>query len=178
MSRFLWCGWPVFLLLCMGLDTAGAADVQPLETVPGWGLVVDPVGDCTFHHDVDEFTIKVPGTYHDLWPIKGQVNAPLVLQEVEGDFTVEVLIVEVSRAEPNTVLPGMASTVSFHAGTLLIWQDSRNFVRLEKTDMHKAPRRHDRGGKRLPSGAMWNRCTSSRRRLARKGRWRTTRPNR
>lgn len=54
MSRFAPYGWLVFVLLAGGL--AAADDVQPLETVPGWGLVVDPVGDCAFNHADGKFS--------------------------------------------------------------------------------------------------------------------------
>ncbi|HEX5105297.1 MAG TPA: DUF1349 domain-containing protein [Pirellulaceae bacterium] len=119
---------------------AAAEEVRPLETVQGWGLIVDPVGDCKFEHAGGNFTIKVPGAHHDLWPVKGKVNAPLVLQEVAGEFTIDVLVEEVTQAEPDTVLPGMASTASFHAGSLIIWQDAKNFVRFDRTNMNKAGR--------------------------------------
>ena len=137
MSRFTLHGWLVIVLLAGRISAAWSEEVKPLETVKGWGLVVDPVGDCTFSHEEGKFTIKVPGAYHDLWPVKGKVNAPLVLQEVAGDFTMEVLIEEVTKAEPDTVLPGLASTASFHAGSLVIWQDAKNFVRFDRTDMNK-----------------------------------------
>jgi hypothetical protein len=125
-------------LLAGGL--AAAEEVRPLETVPGWGLVVDPVGDCRFEQADGKFTIRVPGAHHDLWPVKGKVNAPLVLQEVAGDFTIDVLVEEVTKAEPDTVLPGMTSTASFHAGSLILWQDAKNFVRFDRTNMNKAGR--------------------------------------
>lgn len=140
MPRFASHVWPVFVLLAGGLAAAWAADVQPLETVRGWGMVVDPVGDCTFDHEAGKFTIKVQGAHHDLWPVKGKVNAPLVLQEVAGDFTIDVLVEEVTKAEPDTVLPGMASTASFHAGSLVVWQDAENFVRFDRTNMHNRGR--------------------------------------
>lgn len=132
-------------LLALGLalltgGLAAAEEVQPLETVQDWGLVVDPVGDCKFEHAGGKFTIRVPGAHHDLWPVKGKVNAPLVLQEVAGDFTIDVLVEEVTEAEPDTVLPGMASTASFHAGSLILWQDAKNFVRFDRTNMNKAGR--------------------------------------
>ena len=137
----LFCCWMFGLANPLSPPTAASADdVKPLETVKGWGLVVDPVGDCTFNHEEGKFTIKVPGAYHDLWPVKGKVNAPLVLQEVAGDFTIEVLVEEVTKAEPDTVLPAMASTASFHAGSLVIWQDAKNFVRFDRTDMHNRGR--------------------------------------
>ena len=140
MTLFTLRGWPVFVLLAGGLTAAWTAEVKPLQILEGWGQVVDPVGDCTFNRAEGKFTIRVPGAYHDLWPVKGQVNAPLVLQEVAGDFTIEVLVEEVTKAEPDTVLPAMASKASFHAGSLIIWQDAKNFVRFDRTDMHSRGR--------------------------------------
>lgn len=122
------------------LTHAIGAEVGPLEKVEGWGLVVDPVGDCSFKHEDGKFTITVPGEYHDLWPGKGKVNAPLVLRDVEGDFTVEVLVARVDHAEKGTAIPGLASSTAFHAGTLVVWRDAKNFVRLDRTDMNKEGR--------------------------------------
>jgi regulation of enolase protein 1 (concanavalin A-like superfamily) len=128
-----------FLFLLAGSAAWGVSEeVKPFDNVPGWGRVVDPAGDCAFEHNDNTFTIRVPGEGHDLWPLKGKVNAPLVLQEVEGDFTVEVLVRSVEKAEKDTAIPGRASTTAFHSGTLVIWQDAKNFVRLDRTDMNKA----------------------------------------
>ena len=132
--------WILPCLTALALGVAGAAEVKPFDKVEGWGQVIDPVGDCTFRHENGAFTIKVPGQYHDLWPIQGKVNAPLVLRDVAGDFTIDVLVKEVTKAEPDTVLPAMASTASFHAGSLVIWQDAKNFVRFDRTDMNKSGR--------------------------------------
>ncbi len=57
-----------------------------------------------------------------------------------GDFTVEVKVARVDKAEKGTVLPGLASAVAFHAGTLVVWQDNKNFVRFDRTDMNNAGR--------------------------------------
>jgi len=125
------------ILLLSGLTVALAADVKPLDSVPGWGLVIDSVGDCSFSHDGGKFTIKVPGAYHDLWPQSGKVNAPLVLQEVEGDFSVTVALTRIDKAERDTRIAGLAGTTSFHAGSLVIWQDAKNFVRFDRTQMDR-----------------------------------------
>jgi len=119
-------------------------NVQPLETVQGWGLVVDPVGDCKFEHEAGKFTIKVPGAYHDLWPGGGKVNAPMVLQEVQGDFSITVAVAHIDKAERDTRISGLGGTTSFHAGSLVIWQDAKNFVRFDRTQM-------DRGGQPITS---------------------------
>ena len=127
---------------------AGAGGENPADKpavaggnmIPGWGEFVDPEGDCKFRRDDEALTITVPGEVHDLWPVKSKVNAPLVLQDAEGDFTVEVKVAHVDRAAEGTVIPGTGSSTAFHAGTLVIWQDNRNFVRLDRTDMNKAGR--------------------------------------
>jgi regulation of enolase protein 1 (concanavalin A-like superfamily) len=125
------------LVLLLGA-TASAADVKPLDNVAGWGLVVDPAGDCSFRLEGGKFTIQIPGEYHDLWPGSGKVNAPLVLQEVEGDFSVTVAVAHIDKAERDTRIAGLAGTTSFHAGSLVIWQDAKNFVRFDRTQMDRA----------------------------------------
>jgi len=126
------------ILLSGGLAAVSlSADVKPLEIVQGWGQVLDPVGNCSFDFADGKFTIKVPGEYFDLWPGQGKVNAPLVLQEVEGDFSVEVAIAEVEKPRRDTRLPGLAGSASFHAGSLVIWHDAKNFVRFDRTSMDR-----------------------------------------
>jgi len=113
-------------------------EVKPFETVPEWGQVIDPVGNCSFDHAAGRFTIRIPGEYHDLWPVSGKVNAPLVLQEVEGDFSITVAVAQIDKAERDTRIAGLAGTTSFHAGSLVIWQDAKNFVRFDRTQMDRA----------------------------------------
>jgi regulation of enolase protein 1 (concanavalin A-like superfamily) len=126
------------VLLLGASGTSLGVDVKPLDNVAGWGVVVDPVGDCVFKLDGIQFTIQIPGAYHDLWPGEGKVNAPLVLQEVEGDFTISVALTHIDKAERDTRIAGLAGTTSFHAGSLVIWQDAKNFVRFDRTQMDRA----------------------------------------
>jgi regulation of enolase protein 1 (concanavalin A-like superfamily) len=132
------------LVLLLGVLAVGAAEVKPLDNVAGWGLVVDPVGDCSFELEGGTFTIRIPGEYHDLWPGSGKVNAPLVLQEVDGDFSITVAVAHIDKAERDTRIAGLAGTTSFHAASLVIWQDAKNFVRFDRTQM-------DRGGQQITS---------------------------
>jgi hypothetical protein len=115
-----------------------ADDVKPFETVLSWGQVIDPVGNCSFDCAEGKFTIKVPGEYYDLWPGQGKVNAPLVVQEVEADFTIEVLVAHIEKPQRDTRIAGLAGTTSFHAGSLVIWQDAKNFVRFDRTQMDRS----------------------------------------
>ena len=137
-GRKLPCVWVVVVAIC--LRAMGAEEAKPPAAVPGWGVAVDHVGDSKVSLEEGTLTITVPGAYRDLWPRKGEVNAPLVLQDVEGDFTAVVKVVSVERAERDSVISGLASSVSFHAGTFVLWQDPENFVRLDRTNMNKAGR--------------------------------------
>ena len=127
----------ISVILMVSTNRGRCEDVKPFDNVPNWGIVVDPAGDCRFEHEDDKFTIKLPGEYRDLWPVKGKVNAPLVLQDVEGDFTVEVKIAHLDDAEKDSRIAGLPGTASFHAGSLLIWQDNKNFVRFDRTSMDR-----------------------------------------
>lgn len=104
-------------LLASGLRAAE----QPRQVVKGWGQAEDPDGDCQFTAQDGNVTIAVPGTPHDLWPKQGKTNAPRILQDVEGDFAVQVKV-------SSTVKP---ENGFFRSGTLLIWQDDGTFVRLD-----------------------------------------------
>jgi RNA polymerase sigma factor (sigma-70 family) len=65
-------------------------------TLYGWGHVIDPDGDCNFTVESNRLTnrlkIGVPGTDHGLGVERGQMNAPRVLQEIEGDFIIQVRV--------------------------------------------------------------------------------------
>ncbi len=73
---------------------------------------------------------------HDLDPRpEYKTNAPRVLQEVEGDFAIQVRVVGAITPDKNTTLPG--KKVSFRAGVLLVWQDAQHFIRLDRAGMIK-----------------------------------------
>jgi hypothetical protein len=119
-------------------DTTTRTDIEAgakEKTLKGWGEVLDPEGDCKIGEDGGKVTLLVPGTYHDLWPGQGKVNAPMILQEVEGDFAVQVKVC--GRIEPakGSVISGLASKVPYQAGGMVIWQDRDNLIRLERGSM-------------------------------------------
>src|SRR5207253_1736686 len=68
---------------------AGKPEPEPVGTqLQGWGLALDPGKDCQFLPDAKSLSIKVPGTWHDLNPDSGKLNAPRVVRTVEGNFVV------------------------------------------------------------------------------------------
>src|SRR5262249_44893513 len=68
------------------------------------------------------FHISSPGLppYEDLNPLKtGNMNAPRLVQPIDGDFTIETEINFIPKLE------------GYQGVALLIWQDDQHFLRLE-----------------------------------------------
>ena len=116
-----------------GCPAARGAD-KPVA-VEGWGQLTDPKGDCKLRTDGDEVVFELPAGNYDLWPKEGQVNAPRLTQPTKGDFTIEVTAKNVPLPDVDATITGHGS--AFHAGTLLVWQDAKNFVRLDRGAMIK-----------------------------------------
>jgi hypothetical protein len=83
---------------------------------PGWRWV-DPKGDSLNSVETREgfLRIEVKG-YHDLWNPGENYNAPRLVREADGDFTLETKIAGPGR----------------WCGGLLVWKDADNFVRLDR----------------------------------------------
>jgi regulation of enolase protein 1 (concanavalin A-like superfamily) len=102
------------------------------HTIPGWGQVIEPDGDCIVTAGGGTLTVAVPGTTHDLSSYRSiykKRNAPRVLREVDGDFTVQVKV-------SGTFEPGKAGTLPgaypFNGAGLLLWANDENYLRLER----------------------------------------------
>jgi regulation of enolase protein 1 (concanavalin A-like superfamily) len=110
---------------------AGLAEEKKPQAVKGWGTVVDPDGDCQVAEEKGVVTITVPKTHHDLTHAADatKLNSPRILQEVSGNFRVEVKVKAFPLPEKDTSSSGKYSFVS--AG-LLIWQDDKNFIRMDR----------------------------------------------
>ena len=106
----------------------------PRVTLPGWGQTFNPDGDCTIALEENGLTIRLPGTPHDLTAELGRVNAPRVLQEVEGDFVAQVKVCGTLRPTAPASVPGH---IPYQAGGLLLWADNRNYVRLERAALQR-----------------------------------------
>jgi regulation of enolase protein 1 (concanavalin A-like superfamily) len=120
MVRLVALGWiGIGLVLVVSGMSAGEQNPQLIE---GWGQTEDPDGDCKISAREGKVTFSIPGTTHDLWPGgPGRVNAPRILQDVEGDFAVQVKVATSVKPENGF----------FRSGTPLIWLDDKTFVRLD-----------------------------------------------
>jgi regulation of enolase protein 1 (concanavalin A-like superfamily) len=103
------------------------------EQKPGgltlWGDVTDPEDHCTIQVKNGGISLEVPGSHHDLNAEIGKYNAPRILQDVEGDFVVQVKVAgEFQPEEPST----REGAIPFNGAGLLIWLDADNFIRMER----------------------------------------------
>ncbi len=104
----------------------------PRMVIPGWGQLVNPDGDGTVETDQDSLVIHVPAKAHDLSVELNRLNAPRVLQEVEGDFSIQVKVCGVLHP---TAAGSIAGRLPYQSGGLLVWGDNRNYLRLERAGL-------------------------------------------
>lgn len=83
-----------------------------------WGQVIDPRGDCRIVEDSGRLRITVPGGQtHDLNPLpKSNMNAPRILNEVEGNFEARVKVWPLLQENPEAEL-------HYLGAGLVLWQD-------------------------------------------------------
>ncbi|MBC8870887.1 MAG: DUF1349 domain-containing protein [Planctomycetes bacterium] len=104
-------------------------DAGPPIVIDGWGRLIDSDRDCTVKAEQGKLTVNVPARLHDLNPRNGKLNAPRVLQEVEGDFVVQVKVSGKFEPGGNSTAP---RSVPFNGAGLLVWADEKNYLRLER----------------------------------------------
>jgi regulation of enolase protein 1 (concanavalin A-like superfamily) len=116
-------------LLACSLATGAKGQEENPQTIEGWGTVTDLLGDCTVKADGQKLSVRVPGGTHDLNQVLGGLSAPRILQSVDGDFAVEVKVT--SDFEPGRESVA-GNTRPFNSAGLLVWQDEKNYIRLER----------------------------------------------
>ena len=104
------------------------ADV-PGKELAGWGLAIDPDGDCQINVEGQALSMTIPGKLHDLNAEIDTYNAPRVLRDVDGDFEIQVKVV--GDFKPGTPFTRKGALPSMGAG-LVVWRDADNFIRLER----------------------------------------------
>ena len=113
------------------VDPKVARKDQVGKPIEGWGTAFNPDDDCKITVDGKNLAVEVPGTPHGMKP---EFNAPRVVREVEGDFSVTV------RVE-GAFQPGGTSTsakyVPFNGAGLFVWNDADNYIRLERAAILK-----------------------------------------
>jgi regulation of enolase protein 1 (concanavalin A-like superfamily) len=110
----------------------GLAEQTDRLSLRGWGAALDPAGDCRFLVERGKLTISIPAGDHALALERGQMNAPRLVQPVEGDFIVQV---KVGGEFPAGGAALVQSRRPFHGAGLLVYQDDKNYIRLEKAGL-------------------------------------------
>jgi len=100
------------------------------EDLPGWGEIVDPVGNCPVDFAEQGISLSIPAGLHDMNPRLQITNAPRILEQVEGDFLYEVHVGDFPRPQAKTGVQGHAS---YLAAGILLWQDDQNVMRWTRT---------------------------------------------
>jgi regulation of enolase protein 1 (concanavalin A-like superfamily) len=102
---------------------------NPMADDSSFGEIEDQDGDCKITEKDGKLSISVPATLHDLNPRNGKINAPRIVQELSGDFSVQVRV----NGKFRPTLPSTAkNSVPFNGAGIIVWKDINNFVRLER----------------------------------------------
>lgn len=118
------------LATVLGLIVCGyGARLSAQQRFAGWGQLVDPDGDCAAKVENGRLMFTIIGRHDVSDGVQGIMNAPRVLQEIEGDFVALVKVGgEFKPAGPST----FDIHLPYNGGGLFIWQDEKNYVRLER----------------------------------------------
>jgi tetratricopeptide (TPR) repeat protein/regulation of enolase protein 1 (concanavalin A-like superfamily) len=106
------------------VSNAGPPPGRPAD----WGVFVDIGSGARLTERGSHVEIGVPAGAYDLSAEIDKVNAPRLLRRTEGDFMAEVTVSRVPQPDRRQALPGRAP---FNGAGLLLWQDDKNYVRLE-----------------------------------------------
>lgn len=120
-----------------GLSTAPAlrpANASPRSpSIADWGEVLDPDGDCRFTVANNALVIDVPAIPHGLTEGIGKGNAPRVLRELEGDFSIQVKVCGSFHPQAKVNSPG----VPFQAGGLIVWDGPDHYIRFVRSGQER-----------------------------------------
>lgn len=102
-----------------------------------WEAPIDPGGGCKIIVDEtgNHIRITVPESPRVLNAEIGRMDAPRVLRTVQGDFDVSVRVNGVFHPSGRSTMKQYAP---YHGAGILLWQDERNYLRLEiAADIHR-----------------------------------------
>lgn len=140
-------------LLVVAAPVPKESDAEKLYRL--FGKPVDPLKDCKFTLDGNKLTINAGKGDHDLSVQSKEMNAPRVLKEIEGDFEMKV---KVSGEYPKGAKGASEKrTIVFYGHGLLVWDDEKNYVRLEKAyvDLLNGTPTYTYGSWELFAGGEW-----------------------
>ena len=111
-----------------------AGRTTPKNAAVCWGKAEDPDKDCKFTATGDKLATRVPGgNAHDLSSELGMMNSPRSLQEIEGDFKIQVTVDGRFEVGGESSQEGRSG---YNGACLLLMMDEQNYLRLERATMH------------------------------------------
>jgi regulation of enolase protein 1 (concanavalin A-like superfamily) len=99
-----------------------------------WGTLIDPDGDCHVEDKGKALEVAIPAAQHDLNADNDKLNAPRVLREASGDFSITVKVA--GDVRPNEVSTNPKAVPDQGAG-IVVWQDSDNYVFLGRAGINR-----------------------------------------
>ena len=99
-----------------------------------WGIAIDPDQDCQIVDKGKALEISIPNTHHDLNADNDKLNAPRVVREVTGDFTLTVKVTGGFRPSAKSTNP---KAVPYIGAGIVVWQDSDNYVFLGRAGINR-----------------------------------------
>jgi WD40 repeat protein len=128
--------------------SATLPEAGPNDLVEGFGQWIDPKGDCKFAREAYELIVTVPGTLHDLTAETGNMDAPRLLQQVEGSFALTVTVGFPSKPDRG----GVDARAAYRAAGLIVMLDDNNYLRLEYAAVE---RREGSGPSSMVNCELW-----------------------
>ncbi len=126
----------VALLLSLLAPIPSSAQTKPIKAIEGWGTVTDKKNDSKLKSDEKQLTMTV-GSPRNLNKVISDLSAPRVLQEVEGDFTIQVKVSGDFKPSPASAVAPRGK--AYNGAGLLLWVDEDLFLRLERNIWVDAP---------------------------------------
>jgi regulation of enolase protein 1 (concanavalin A-like superfamily) len=100
-----------------------------------WGTAIDPDGDCKIEDKGEGLEVAIPATHHDLNADNNKLNAPRVLREVTGDFTMTVKVSGGFKPSAKSTNP---KAVPYIGAGIVVWQDSDNYIFLGRAAINRS----------------------------------------
>lgn len=117
----------------VSIGSLNASDLSPnspaQSSIAGWGDVINPDGDCKVTATNGKLTMELPGNDHVIRPERQKMNAPRVLQDVTGEFDLQVKVSGDFFRDAKSVVPGRPP---YQDAGLLVWMDDKNNLKLSR----------------------------------------------
>ena len=121
----------VVRLLVLVLSTTGArallAQEESIDST--WGKPLNADDNCQIQVTPEQVKISIAQGPRDLSAELNMTNAPRVMHEVTGDFTIQVRVVPDFRLKGQSTITGRPV---FCSAGLLLWSSEKDYVRLER----------------------------------------------